>query len=178
MKKALKYLWLLTMLLFTQACTTTPKQDDPAPVVDRSTSARGDEAAVMLDDARLDEMSGPDIIQPQEHQQISTVVVALMENARHEVNVGKWESAAATLERALRLQPKNALLWHRLGALRLQQRNWPQAINLASKSNSLAAGNYSLQAANWQIIAQARQLVGDDEGAKKARKNAAQLKKQ
>lgn len=178
MKKALKYFCLLNMLLFIQACTTTQKDDAPAPVVDRSTSAKSDEGAGIADDARLDEMSDPYIIQSEKYRQTSAAVVALMENAQYKVNAGDRESAAATLERALRLQPKNALLWHRLGALRLQQRNGQQAINLASKSNSLAAGNYSLQAANWQIIAQARQLVGDDEGAKKARKIATQLKKQ
>ena len=79
------------------------------------------------------------------------------------------------LERALRLKPKNATLWYRLGLLRLRQKNWQQAINLAKKSNSLAAGNYPLQSSNWKLIAKANSNAGNLSAAKLASEKAKKL---
>ena len=52
---------------------------------------------------------------------------------------------------------------------RLQQKMWAKAITLAKKSNAFASGHNQLQKDNWQIIAEARIALGDNEGAKKAR---------
>jgi hypothetical protein len=45
----------------------------------------------------------------------------LLDTAEQRASAGHLDSAAATLERALRLEPQNPLLWHRLARLRLQQ---------------------------------------------------------
>ncbi len=163
MKKSVNYYFLFNTLLFMSACTSTTEHiKKPAPVEDRSTIVSSQEAGT-----GKSEKSSPK----------STVVVALLDNAQRAVNAGDHESAAATLERAIRLQPKNALLWHRLGKLRLQQDNWQQAIALARKSNSLAAGNHILQATNWRLIAQAKKETGDNEGARNAYEMAKSLSK-
>jgi tetratricopeptide (TPR) repeat protein len=94
--------------------------------------------------------------------------LALLEDAKAKMESGNKASAGATLERALRLEPKNAMLWYRLGLLRWQQKNWQQAINLAKKSNSLAAGNYKLQSANWELIGQSNSSAGNKSAAKQA----------
>jgi len=96
-------------------------------------------------------------------------VLALLGNAQSQQQAGNYEQAAAALERALRLEPRNAMLWHRLAQVRLSQGQWRNAIDFAAKSNSLAGGERKLQASNWLVIAQAKERQGDREGAQAAR---------
>lgn len=96
-------------------------------------------------------------------------VLALLDSAQNQQQAGNYEQAAAALERALRLEPRNAMLWHRLAQVRLSQGQWRNAIDFAAKSNSLAGGERNLQASNWLVIAQAKERQGDREGAQAAR---------
>ncbi len=96
-------------------------------------------------------------------------VLALLGSAQSQQQAGNYEQAAAALERALRLEPRNAMLWHRLAQVRLSQGQWRNAIDFAAKSNSLAGGERNLQASNWLVIAQAKERQGDREGAQAAR---------
>jgi tetratricopeptide (TPR) repeat protein len=105
----------------------------------------------------------------------NAAVVALVDNADQQAAAGKPDSAAAAIERALRIEPRNATLWRRLAELRLSQRQPEQAENLAQKSNSLAGGDLRLQAANWRLIAEARTARDDASGAREARERAASL---
>ncbi len=83
-------------------------------------------------------------------------VMALTKRADGEMRANDLAAAAATLERALRIEPNNAGLWSRLAEVRLRQGDKAQAEQLALKSNGLAAGNAALKARNDQIIARAR----------------------
>ena len=96
-------------------------------------------------------------------------VVALLDSAAAKERAGHLEQAAATLERALRLEPRNAMLWHRLARLRLKQGQWQNAVELAAKSNSLAGSDSKLQSWNWAVIAEAKERLGDKQGAAAAR---------
>lgn len=78
---------------------------------------------------------------------------ALLNEATRQEKSGDYERAAAKLERALRIEPRNALLWHRLADLRLRQGKNQLAANLAAKSNSYAAANSELVELNQRIIA-------------------------
>jgi Tfp pilus assembly protein PilF len=73
-------------------------------------------------------------------------VVALLDRAEQQANTGDLDAAAVTLERAIRIDPRNAILWHHLATVRLAEGEAVEAEQLAAKSNSLAAGNHSLQA--------------------------------
>ncbi len=84
-------------------------------------------------------------------------VIALLDETDFNTEQGNAAGAASSLERALRLEPKNPWLWHRLAVLRFQQRRWRQAITLAEKSNSLSARRPELRNANSELIKQARQ---------------------
>ncbi len=106
---------------------------------------------------------------PSSLSQDNSAVVALLTNAHEQMLAGDYEQASAALERALRLEPRNAMLWHRLAQVRLGQGQWRNAIEFAAKSNSLAGGQQDLQASNWLVIAQAKQRQGDLEGAAAAR---------
>ena len=86
------------------------------------------------------------------------------------------EAVAAALERALRIEPRNAGIWHDLAQIRLHQGQYQQAESLASKSNNLASGNRALQARNWKLMAVARKASGNTAGAEEAEARAAQLR--
>ena len=86
----------------------------------------------------------------------SVAVAGLMDSARSDAASGRLAEAAATLERALRIEPRNPRLWQELARLRLQQGDFPQAESLALRSNSWAGGDSALRAENARIIEQAR----------------------
>lgn len=95
-------------------------------------------------------------------------VMALLDQSDQEAAAGRLSEAGASLERALRIEPRNPVLWQRLAQLRLEQGDYRQAENLAAKSNALALDERRLRADNWQIIGQARLGLGDQDGAQRA----------
>jgi len=102
-------------------------------------------------------------------------VVALLDRAQRDNEAGKRETSGASLERALRIEPRNPWLWYELAQLRLTQGQYAQAISLARKSNSFAGQDRQLQALNWRLIGNAHIAQGDTSGAEQAFKTAAEL---
>ena len=88
---------------------------------------------------------------------------------------GDTDQAAATLERALRIEPRNPQLWSQLAAVRLDQQRWSQAEQLAQKSNRLAGQDRGLLIDNWRVIAEARRGAGDSAGAREAERRLKEL---
>ncbi len=99
-------------------------------------------------------------------------VIALIRQAEIDRRQGDLERAATRIERALRIQPQNAELWHTLAKVRLEQHQPRLAEELAKKSISLAGGERELRRRNWQLIAEARRLNGDLPGARLAEQEA------
>ncbi|MBK8899096.1 MAG: tetratricopeptide repeat protein [Candidatus Competibacteraceae bacterium] len=102
-------------------------------------------------------------------------VVALLESADKHVKSNQLDKAGAALERALRIEPRNAGIWHDLAQIRLHQGQYQQAESLASKSINLAGGNRALQSRNWKLIGSARKATGNAAGAEEAEAHASQL---
>ncbi|MBL1278398.1 MAG: tetratricopeptide repeat protein [Ectothiorhodospiraceae bacterium] len=98
-------------------------------------------------------------------QDASRAVKTLLAKADTQASHAHFERAAALIERALRIEPRNAHLWHRLASVRLQQGKYAQAESLAQKSSSLAKGNEELQQRNLELIDAARMLAEDDKRA-------------
>jgi tetratricopeptide (TPR) repeat protein len=95
-------------------------------------------------------------------------VAGLVETARADAASGNLAGAAASVERALRIEPRNPRLWHELARVRLKQGQYAQAENIAARSISLAGDDRALRAENWRLIAESRRARGDTEGAQKA----------
>ena len=110
--------------------------------------------------------------QAKEAPRETVAVAGLMESARADAAAGRLANAAASLERALRLEPRNPRLWHELARVRLRQGDFAQAESLAARSSTWAANDNTLRAENWRVIAQAREGMGDGRGAQAARDNA------
>jgi predicted Zn-dependent protease len=102
----------------------------------------------------------------------NVAVAGLMESARADAAAGKLSTAAASIERALRIEPRNPRLYQELARVRLQQTNFTQAESMATRSNFFAGSDHALRAENWRLIAQAREARGDADGAREAREAA------
>lgn len=83
-----------------------------------------------------------------------------------------WVQSEVYLERALRIEPKNALVWHRMAIVKMQQNKHDQAIQFASKSNTLARGDDGLKRRNWSVIADANSALNRPDKANEARNKA------
>jgi Tfp pilus assembly protein PilF len=97
---------------------------------------------------------------------------ALIKQAEQQRQARDYVGAAATLERALGIQPQEPYVWNRLARVRMEQGLYAQAGNLASRSNDLAGNQSALKQDNWGIIAAARRAAGDTAGAVEAEKKA------
>ena len=143
---------MLAAVFVIQACSSVPPPRVPPPVVDRGIPAPdGQRVPVQTQPVPSAPGPAPGRVVPARPQ--PPAVVALLEHAEQQANTGDLESAAASLERALRIDPRNPVLWHHLATVRLAQGQASQAEQLAVKSNSLASGNAAQQALNWQLIA-------------------------
>jgi len=100
--------------------------------------------------------SAPTPASPSPTARETTAVASLMESAHADAAAGRLPDAAATLERALRLEPRNPRLWQELARVRLAQRDYVQAEQLAQRSNSWAGSDSALRAENARIIEEAR----------------------
>ena len=149
------------MLLLTACATVDVPTQDPAEVEDR----------VIIDGEVLPLPDEPEIrAEPLAGgEQMSPVVAKLMVSADTERRTGNLDAAANALERALRIEPRNALLWSRLADIRYSQKNWQQSIQLATKSNTLARSDDNLRRQNWYLMVNAYQAIGDQANAEKYR---------
>ena len=105
----------------------------------------------------------------------NAAITSLVSSADNSIKRGDYRAASAAIERALRHDPKNADLWHRLAQIRLRQSEYAQVESLSLKSNALSNGNKPLMARNWSLISKARRLRGDGVGADEAEVRAYQL---
>ncbi|MEQ6342161.1 MAG: hypothetical protein M3A44_11035 [Gammaproteobacteria bacterium] len=92
-------------------------------------------------------------VAPAASQATSPAVADMLKKAERLVKAKKLGAAVATLERALRLEPKNPVVWHRLALVRQQQGRLAQAADLAAKSNALLGENDPLRAQNDSLVA-------------------------
>lgn len=86
----------------------------------------------------------------------NSIVKGISDQASQLIQSGELDAAAQTIERGLRIAPKEAFLWSQLATVRLKQRRYSQAQSLAAKSSSLAPGNAALVSKNQMIIESAR----------------------
>ncbi|KNH22367.1 hypothetical protein ACS77_21965 [Pseudomonas syringae] len=89
--------------------------------------------------------------------QSNSASTTLIETASRQYENGQLDQAAATLERALHIQPNNPATLHYLGVLRLQQGEYQQAETLAVRSNMRVGRNVELRNRNFQLIQAAQQ---------------------
>lgn len=103
---------------------------------------------------------------------LSPAAEILVRQAEQQRQARDYVGAAATLERALGIQPQEAYIWNRLARVRTEQGLFDQAYQLALRSNVLAGDQVVLKKDNWRMIAAARRAAGDTAGALEAERKA------
>ena len=102
-------------------------------------------------------------------------VISLINQAKAERDSGRFDAAGATLERALRIEPRNAFVWLDLAKTRLAANDTQQAQSTARRADSYGRSNPFISKDAWLIIAQALEIEGDALGAQQARERADQF---
>ncbi len=113
--------------------------------------------------------------QPARQFRLGTAASALVAQAHTQAGGGEYAAAGATLERALRIEPDNPLLWVELGRVQLGEGNAAQADSMGRKALALAAGDSSAQASAWRLIADSLHARGRTADALDAEQRAAAL---
>lgn len=108
----------------------------------------------------------------QQDEQLDGPVLALLTTARDQEGRGDLGGASSSLERAMRIAPREPQVFYRLAQVRLAQDDAPQAEQVAQRGLSYASGRPALQAGLWELIAKAREQQGNRAGAAEARQRA------
>jgi predicted Zn-dependent protease len=106
---------------------------------------------------------------------LGTAASALVAQSHQQATGGNFQAAGATLERALRIEPENPLLYIELGQVRMQEGNAPQANGFGHKALALATGDSQAQAQAWRLIADSLRAQGKDPEASDAERKADSL---
>lgn len=112
---------------------------------------------------------------PVREYQLSPASRALVSQAQTQAANGDVSTAAATIERALRIEPSNPLLWLELGKLREREGSYAQAESMGRKALSLATGDARVQSAAWRLIADSLRARGKAVEAREADQRAEEL---
>jgi tetratricopeptide (TPR) repeat protein len=92
---------------------------------------------------------------PPRENHLSPATRALVTQAQTLASHGDLDGASSTLDRALRIEPNNPLLWIERGNLRLTEGDARQAENCGRKALSLASGDHATQVLAGRLLADA-----------------------
>lgn len=109
---------------------------------------------------------------PPRQFRLGAATTALVSQAHAQAQGGDFGPAAATLERAQRIEPDNPLLWIELGRVRLAENNPAQADAMGRKALALATGDASAQGAAWHLIGDSLRARGRNAEAAEADQRA------
>ncbi len=90
---------------------------------------------------------------PPRQFRLGPAATSLVSQAHTQLNGGDFGLAAATIERAMRVEPDNPLLWIELGRVRYTAGDVAQAQSMGRKALVLATGDPRAQSSAWKLIA-------------------------
>ncbi len=162
------------LFLFLAACGSPyPYRQPPAPVESAGSVVTPPSTATATEEGAAEVHAyRPPTRVARARRPASPAVRRLLRQAAQQRRAGNFAAAQASLERALRIEPRNPRLWNRLAHLYAAQRQYARVEAFAAKSNALAGDDAVLRADNWALIAEARAALGDRRGAAEARRKA------
>jgi len=92
----------------------------------------------------------------------------LLVSADVDIAQGRYEAAAVSVERALRITPDDPWAWHKFAQLRFASGDYIEAKATAQRSNVLPGASPRLIAANWLLIADIERINGNTVAADQA----------
>lgn len=100
---------------------------------------------------------------------------ALVSQAQTQMASKNYVVAASSIERALRIEPDNPLLWIELGRIRFAEGNYVQSENMARKAVSMSVNAPRAQSSAWRLIAESYRARGKNPEAQEAQARADSL---
>lgn len=97
---------------------------------------------------------------------------ALVSQAQIQLQSKNYPVAASSIERALRIEPSNPLLWIELGKVRQAEGNYVQAENMARKAVSMSVNAPKASSSAWSLIAESLRARGKNPEAREAEMRA------
>lgn len=180
-----KLLFLMVLVFLQTACSQNPVRSTVVKKTPQSPANRSKVAhtapviyknePITVEEIPIQKSAVSAVIQPSETKSrpaLSPAVQSLLADAEKNTKAGDLDSASVLLERALRISPRNAELTYQLAALRLKQSQPRLAEDLGKKAILLTADDRELKKRCWLLIAQARELQGNAQGAKEAQLKA------
>ncbi len=149
------------VILSISACTSYAPH--LPPVYERGSTTNGDSDPVQ------DVPVAPTPQVGQHGTDTQSATLALLNQSQRARNSGATGEAAAYVERAIRLNPRQADLWLRLAELHLEQNDLEAAIQYANKTITLAGQRMDWVQQAWLLIADARAAQGDIHSAEEIR---------
>ena len=101
---------------------------------------------------------------------------ALVGQATTQLASKNFAVAASSIERALRIEPDNPLLWIELGKVRQAEGNYVQAENMARKALTMSANAPRAQSSAWSLISESLRARGKNTEAREAQMRAEQIR--
>jgi len=103
---------------------------------------------------------------------LSAASRALVSQAQIQLASKNYPVAASSIERALRIEPDNPLLWIELGKVRQAEGNYVQAENMGRKAASMSVNTPRANSAAWRLIAESLRARGKNVEAREAQARA------
>jgi uncharacterized protein HemY len=110
--------------------------------------------------------------QPPRENHLSPATRSLVTQAHSLLAHGDIDGASATLDRALRIEPSNPLLWVELGRVRLVDGNAHQAEVCGRKALALASGDPAAEGQAGRVLADALRAEGRNQEAQQVESRA------
>lgn len=85
---------------------------------------------------------------------------ALYHKAKDYLSQGDYNQAEMTMERALRVEPRNGYYWHTLAKVKYRKKQYSQAVQFCLKSKSMAGSDRQLIQINDDLIERAKRSSG------------------
>ena len=154
----------LVAVLGLAACVTQPPQRTPSP-----TGPSSPTEPVPIPPSPPDEPSEPAPVPAPVIPEpvLGAASRALVTQAQTHLQAKNYPLAASSIERALRIEPGNPLLWIELGKVRQAEGNHVQAENMGRRAASLSKAPRA-SAAAWRLIAAALRARGKVSEAQQA----------
>jgi Flp pilus assembly protein TadD len=163
--------WLVTAIAVS-ACTVPPPYKTPAPPAPvpapQEPPVQTQPAPPPAPPVETPEPPPPVVREPT----LSAASRALVNQAQIQLQSKNYPVAASSIERALRIEPSNPLLWIELGKVRQAEGNYVQAENMARKAASMSVLAPKANSAAWSLIAESLRARGKNTEAREAEMRA------
>jgi Flp pilus assembly protein TadD len=166
------HLAALLSLLFLAACTS--QQPPPPPPGATQTPAGQDRTVQEKVREPAQQQRGGVQVYPLQNP----AVKELLKQAEESESAGDYNAAAVSIERALRIQPRDPELLQRMAEIQLQKKDYQQALNFASRSYDSGPRVGELCNRNWRTMSVAQTALGDSRSAKMAEARASDCNRQ